>query len=188
MAINIITVVFFCELVKLKNSSILWIVSMACNIRPCYHSVHSLQKLQDRLTQIKQVVKVIWHKTASSPQMDGSIVFARWRHVGTLSPPGEYDWACAFFEPPESTTQTANQSVQPFCAQLMVECRWVYRRHLANMIEIVHGGTTSRIELNLRFFRLKWSLWPKWQIDRFGHFCTTPDLSLIHISEPTRPY
>jgi len=27
----------------------------------------------------KQVVKVIWHKTASPPQTDGSIVFARWR-------------------------------------------------------------------------------------------------------------
>jgi len=25
------------------------------------------------------MVKVIWHKTASPPQMDGSITFARWR-------------------------------------------------------------------------------------------------------------
>ena len=30
---------------------------------------------------IKQVVKVIWHKTASPLQMDGSIVFARWRQM-----------------------------------------------------------------------------------------------------------
>jgi len=36
------------------------------------------------------VVKVIWHKTASSPQTNGSVVFARWRqcahrggHIGT---------------------------------------------------------------------------------------------------------
>jgi len=35
-------------------------------------------------------------------------------HVGTLAPPGKYDWTCASFGPPESTTQTANQSVQPF--------------------------------------------------------------------------
>jgi len=28
---------------------------------------------------IKQVVKVIWHKTPSRPQTDGSIVFSRWR-------------------------------------------------------------------------------------------------------------
>jgi len=34
-------------------------------------------------------------------------------HVGTLMTPGEYDWTCASFGPPESTTQTANQSVQP---------------------------------------------------------------------------
>ena len=27
----------------------------------------------------QQVVKVIWHKAASPPQMDGSVVFARWR-------------------------------------------------------------------------------------------------------------
>jgi len=38
----------------------------------------------------EQVVKVIWHKTASLPQTDGSIVFARWHqcahmggHIGT---------------------------------------------------------------------------------------------------------
>jgi len=29
----------------------------------------------------KQVVKVIWHKTASPPQTNGSMVFARW-HIG----------------------------------------------------------------------------------------------------------
>jgi len=33
---------------------------------------------------------------------------------GTLAPPGKYDWTCASFGPPESTTQTANRSVQPF--------------------------------------------------------------------------
>jgi len=33
-------------------------------------------------------------------------------HVGTVAPPGEYDWTCASFGIPESTTQTANQSVQ----------------------------------------------------------------------------
>jgi len=35
-------------------------------------------------------------------------------HVGTLAPPGEYDWTCASFGPPESATQTANRSLQPF--------------------------------------------------------------------------
>jgi len=32
----------------------------------------------------KQVVKVIWHKAASPQQTDGSVVFARWRHNGTI--------------------------------------------------------------------------------------------------------
>ena len=30
------------------------------------------------------MVKVIWHKTASPPQMDGSIVFARWRQCAQM--------------------------------------------------------------------------------------------------------
>jgi len=35
-------------------------------------------------------------------------------HLGTLTPPGEYDWTCASFGSRESTTQTANQSAQTF--------------------------------------------------------------------------
>jgi len=34
-------------------------------------------------------------------------------HVGILAPPGEYDWTCASFIPPESTTQRANQPFPP---------------------------------------------------------------------------
>jgi len=33
----------------------------------------------------KQMVKVIWHKAASPPHMDGSIVFARWRQYAPPS-------------------------------------------------------------------------------------------------------
>jgi len=39
-------------------------------------------------------------------------------HKGTLAPPGEYDWTCASFGPLESTTDTANGSVQPFLHSL----------------------------------------------------------------------
>jgi len=35
-------------------------------------------------------------------------------HEGMLVPPGKYDWICASFRPPESTSQMANRSVQPF--------------------------------------------------------------------------
>jgi len=72
--------------------------------------------MQQNIIKWKQVVKVIWHKTALPPQMDGSIVFARWRqcahmggHIGATRRIRLYS-----FGPPESTTQTANQSVQPF--------------------------------------------------------------------------
>jgi len=41
---------------------------------------------------------------------DGNVSF----HKGTLAPPGEYDWTCASFDPLESTTDTANGSVQSF--------------------------------------------------------------------------
>ena len=47
-----------------------------------------------------------------------------WGHIGatwqirlnvfSLAPPGEYEWTCASFGPPEPTTQTTNRSVQPF--------------------------------------------------------------------------
>jgi len=33
-------------------------------------------------------------------------------YESTLAPPGEYDWTCASFGPPQSTTETANGSVQ----------------------------------------------------------------------------
>jgi len=67
------------------------------------------------------VVKVIWQKTASPPQMDGSIVFAR-------------------------------------LGQCALPCG--------------HIGTIWRIRLNLCFLRSTWVHNPKWQIDRFRHFCT----------------
>jgi len=90
-----------------------------------------------------------------------------------IAPPGEYDWTCASFGPPESTTQTANWSAQPFCAHLMAECRRVYWHRLANTIEIVHSGATLRIRLNLCFFRPYPSPQPKRQVDRFSRFCAT---------------
>jgi len=73
-------------------------------------------------------------------------------HMGTLAPPGEYDWTCASFGPSESSVQTANRSVQPF-AQLTAKCRQVYRRLLANTIEIVHIAAIWQIQLNSCFLQ-----------------------------------
>ena len=70
-------------------------------------------------SRINKAVKVIWHKAASPPQTDSSIAYSPGganvpSHEGTLVPPGAYDWTCAAFGPSDSTTQTANRSVQPF--------------------------------------------------------------------------
>jgi len=56
---------------------------------------------------LQQVVKVIWQEGPSPPYTDGSVVFARWRQC---APHLVYD----SLGPPESTTQTASRSVQPF--------------------------------------------------------------------------
>jgi len=94
----------------------------------------------------EQVVKVIWHKTALPPQTDGSIVFARWRqcalHVGALAPPGKYDWTCASFCLPKSTTQMENRSVQP-----------CLHKTQHNVIGQIFFGTTWRIQANSWFLQ-----------------------------------
>ena len=90
------------------------------------------------------MVKLTWHKAASPQQTDGSIVFARCAnvlfHVGILAPPGEYNWTCASFGLPESTTQTANRSVQPFL-------------HRSRKIVVWPIVATWRIRLNLCILR-----------------------------------
>jgi len=53
----------------------------------------------------------------SSLQSVVGYIGATWRirlKLCTLAPPDKYNWTCASFGPPESTTQTANWSVQPF--------------------------------------------------------------------------
>jgi len=85
-----------------------------------------------------KAASLMHRRTVHSYSPGGSNVFpmkARWRHLantielvsyspdgsnvpsheGRLAPPGEYDGTCASFGPHESTTQTANRSVQPFC-------------------------------------------------------------------------
>jgi len=63
-------------------------------------------------------IMVTWswtNKAALLLQTDGSIVFAAWHQCAlTWGHIGEYDWTSASFGPPKSTTQTVNQSVQPF--------------------------------------------------------------------------
>jgi len=71
------------------------------------------------LLKKKQVVKVIWHKTASLPHTDGSIVFARWRQCahmeGHISATRRIRWTCAFSSTAESTAQTEIDRFSRFC-------------------------------------------------------------------------
>jgi len=53
----------------------------------------------------------------SSRQSVVRYIGASWRirlKLCTLPPSGKYNWTHASFSPPKSTTQTANQSVEPF--------------------------------------------------------------------------
>jgi len=71
---------------------------------------------------VQQVVKVICHKVHRCRRRmvpcyltgDSNVS----SHEGTLAPPGEYDWTSTSFGPLESTTKTANGSVQPFLHSL----------------------------------------------------------------------
>ena len=50
------------------------------NFSQSFHLIlYHLPSLQLMQHNHQQVVKVIWHKAASPPNMDGSVVFARWR-------------------------------------------------------------------------------------------------------------
>jgi len=62
--------------------------------------------------------------------------------VDTWAPLGKYDWTCASFGPPESTTQMTNWSVQPFLhsSQQKVPMQWAT---LSPQIAPYHGGSGS---------------------------------------------
>jgi len=49
-------------------------------------------------------------------------------HTGILAPPGKYDWTCASFVPPKSTSKTANRSVQPVLHSSRQKVHILYNR------------------------------------------------------------
>jgi len=106
----------------------------------------------------KQVVKVIWHKAASPPHTDSSIVFARWsqcaiprRHIGAT---WQIRLNLSFLRP----TRVHNPNVKSLSSatftQLTAECHRENWCHLTNTSELVHMGATWRIRMNFCF------LWP----------------------------
>jgi len=145
------------------------------------------------------VVKVIWHKTTSPPQTDGSIM-AHWRHLANMielvlptahpsqQPKREIDW----FNPlaqltadslytlqrvplslgtSEPKTQAASRSVQP------LSHRW------PQSVPILYNGTPlppqKKLPLPMKGsgpHLIHGSLGspefsPKWHLNRFSHFC-----------------
>jgi len=80
-------------------------------------------------------------------------------HKGTLAPPGKYDWTFASFVPLESTTDTANGSVQSFLHSL-----W-------QKVPILYSG--APIHQNCPF---PWGIWsgpPTVTHDAFGPYEST---------------
>jgi len=65
--------------------------------------------------KIDQVVKVISHKIRPHrrSRRTAQSYSPGCTHEDTLAPPGKYDWTCASFSLPESTTKTASRSVKP---------------------------------------------------------------------------
>jgi len=120
------------------------------------------------------MVKVIWHKAhrrrrrmVQSYSPGGGNVSS---HEGTLAPLGEYDWTCASLGPLESTTQTANRSVQP------------YLHSSRQKVPIIYNGRPYPPKLPLPKGDLEpiWHMipWahanpqPKRHLDWFSCFCT----------------
>jgi len=105
------------------------------------------------------VVKVIWRKTASLPQIDGSIVFARWRpcalpcgHIGITRQIRQN--LCYLPHTPKSTTKRQIHWFSHFCAA-----------HARQKVPVLN---------NVRTFPPKLSLFIRWSDphlihDRLGH-------------------
>ena len=59
----------------------------------------------------------------------------------TLAQPREYDWTCASFGPPKSTTQAANRSVQPFLHNSRLKAPMLYNgRPFPPKLPFLMGG------------------------------------------------
>jgi len=92
--------------------------------------------------QRQQVVRVICHKAHRRHRRmvqcystgDSNVS----SHEGTLAPPGEYDWTCASFGLLKSTTETANESVQPFLHSLRQKVPILYNGRLSTRIALSH--------------------------------------------------
>ena len=96
-------------------------VWVSCDTADCYFTSVEVQSIAMSVSvclsvrlNISTSGQVIWHKAASLPHIDGSVVLARWRHCAPRL-------ICASFGSPESTSQMTFRSVQPFCTAHSIE-------------------------------------------------------------------
>jgi len=116
---------------------------------------------------------VIWHTThrrrrrmVQSYSLGGDNVPS---YVGTLAPPDKYNWTYASFGLPESTTQTANRSVQPLLHSSQQKVPILYNGRPFPKIAPFHEGISTSSNL--------WFLGPvrahiQQHHDRFNRFLT----------------
>jgi len=118
------------------------------------------------LVNTVQVVKVICQQAVSPPQMNGSVVIARWRQCAP-------HLTHAFMGPVESKSQTASQSVQPFlhCSSWQTVATLYSKPPLFPLkIAAYHDEIWTHIKYIVCWAHL--SPQPKWHFDRFSRFCT----------------
>jgi len=101
-------------------------MAVLCGMPTIQYSLGYLCGCLSGCVQRWQVVKVIWHKAHRRRRRMVHRYSTGDRNVSshkcTLAPPGEYDWIWASFCPLESTIQTANLSVKPFCTSHGKKC------------------------------------------------------------------
>ena len=117
---------------------------------------------------IKQVVRVIWHKTALLSQADGSVVFARWRqcafpcgHIGTT-------WRIrlnlCFLWP----TWVCNPNGSRSCTALGRKSLYLRWALIPPKLPLAMGDLDPHLRHGSLAHR---SPRPKRHLDRFSHFC-----------------
>ena len=118
---------------------------------------------------LKQVVKVFWHKAASPPQTDSSVVFDRWRqcslplaHIGAT-------WRIrlnlCFRGPTQFHSPNGKLIGSAVFAQITAECPYILQWILfPRKIAPSHGGSGPPSWANS-------SSQPKRHLDRFSRFC-----------------
>ena len=102
-------------------------------------------------------------------------------YEGILVPPDEYDWTCASSGPPESTTQTADRSVQPFLHSSRQKFPILYNGRPFPPNFPSHGDLDP-IYLVIPFASLSpQSKW-QWHHCQFSHFCTDDHLVSLYFT------